>query len=765
MSADWEKVISAEKKQGYLNGSYVGGFDAWIAELSADYAEPAATRLQELAHDYARASLLVRPVLIEQLTEVFKKHKPKPTEKMSAATADVPQPLNTSIQFLKGVGPKKAELFRRLGINTVGDLLEYYPRDYENRGDVKLIAELKEGESASVKATVLSSVVAPTGRKLTIVRALLTDGTGNLTAIWFNQRYLQKQLTQGRQMLLYGKLERRYRNAEFLVQDFEFLNAESAPPAKILPVYPSLAGLNQKNIRAAVALAWERFGSFIEETLPHNLLQQHNWPTRQQAIKALHFPRNKSETERARERLAYEELLVLQLAILSNRLPDDTPGIARPVDPECLPELLAALSFDLTGAQKRVINEIFADMEASRPMTRLVQGDVGSGKTIVAAAALYKNARAGYQGALMAPTEILARQHFESLAPMFARLGFKTGLLTGDSTAKERRELLFELESGTIDIIIGTHALFQAGVEFKNLALAITDEQHRFGVHQRSVFQSKGVSTDVLVMTATPIPRTLALTLYGDLEVSVIDELPPGRKEIKTYAIDHEKEARALNFIAKEVEAGRQAYVVCPLVEESDKIELDSAVALAERLQNKEFKQFVVGLLHGKLKPAEKDQLMQAFVQGDIQILVATTVIEVGVNVPNATVMMVRDAERFGLAQLHQLRGRVGRGAEQSHCILLHDAKTPVARERMKTMCATTDGFEIAEADLKLRGAGEFFGTRQHGAAELKVANLLKDQLLLNEARADALMLLASGDHQNTVLGRKVAELLREFTV
>ena len=481
-----------------------------------------------------------------------------------------------------------------------------------------------------------------------------------------------------------------------------------------------------------------------------------------QAVCDIHFPSSKESIIVARNRLAYEELLVLQMTVLANRLPDHTPGIARPKDENCLSEFQAKLKFPFTNAQNRVIEEIFQDMERGQPMTRLVQGDVGSGKTIVAAAALYKNARAGYQGALMAPTEILATQHYQSLAPLFSAFGYRTALFTGDVTGKERKQLLAQVQNGDIDLVIGTHTLFQKEVKFKRLALAVTDEQHRFGVAQRSIFQEKGAYADVLVMTATPIPRTLAMTLYGDLDISVIDEMPPGRKAVETYAVDYGKEARALNFIKKELDQGRQAYIVCPLVEESEKMEgLESAVQLAKRLSEQEFRHYEVGLLHGQMKPKEKAALMRAFADGVIQVLVATTVIEVGINVPNATVMMVRDAERFGLAQLHQLRGRVGRGADKSYCILLHNAKTPVARERMKTMQATADGFKIAEADLRLRGAGELFGTRQSGIAEMKIANVARDVQLMAAAREDAIELLRNKEYVGSLLEERVQEKLR----
>ena len=769
---DWVNVLNSEAKQGYLNSGAMNGFDQWLIDavgrLADDkYNKKIKDEIKVLAESYGGAGLLERSMIFNQIMALLEtvnweaKSSLKPRQTLSAYVANSKSALDTSVQFLKGVGPKKAVLLRKLGINTVGDLLFYFPRDYEFRGEKQKICDLKINESAAIEGRILDCAVVNTGKRFTVLKAIISDGTASINAVWFNQRYLKDKMVQGRRIYLFGKVERRYNRTEFYVQDFEFIDNESVINAKILPIYPTTANLNQKNIRSMMNLAWEKYGGYITETLPENILEKYGFPTLKQAVSTIHFPNDKEKIIGARNRLAYEELLVMQLAVLSNRIPDNTVGIARAADPQCLDDFLKVLNFPLTNAQNRVVAEIFRDLEQSKPMTRLVQGDVGSGKTIVAAAALYKNARAGYQGAMMVPTEILAAQHYQSLAPMLASLGYKTALFTGETTGKKRTELLAQIKNGDVDIVIGTHTLVQKEIEFNNLALAITDEQHRFGVMQRSVFQEKGRYADVLVMTATPIPRTLAMTLYGDLDVSVIDELPPGRQEIETYAVDYGKEARALNFIKKELEKGRQAYIVCPLVDESDKMELESAVKLSERLANNEFKDFEVGLLHGKMKPKEKDALMRAFVDGIIQVLVATTVIEVGINVPNATVMMIRDAERFGLAQLHQLRGRVGRGSEQSYCILIHNAKTPVARERMKTMHETSDGFKIAEADLKLRGAGEYLGTRQSGIAEMKIANLARDVQLLAQARDDAMGLIKNNELEGTLLQEIVQEKLK----
>ncbi len=764
---EMEAVLRSEKKQGYYNSGVAGEFTNWLLELAEKLPAKDQQAMKDIAAQYGQASILERPLLWQECFDLLAVQPSSVWDKKNTL-AQLPQEiaaareaLRVSIQYLKGVGPKRAVLFRRLGIYTVEDLLYYFPRDYEVRGEAVPIGRLEIGQTVSIQAKIVDSTLISTSRRLTILKVLVADRSGSINAVWFNQKHLQSKLVAGKTVMLFGKVERKYNQTELWVQDYEMMETGYEQPPRILPVYPSTDTLTQKNIRSMVLLAWEKYSRFLQETLPLPIVARHGFMTLGEALYQMHFPRDLALVEQARQRLAFEELLILQMAILSNRLPEHAMGIARPPQPALLTEFASHLAFPLTNAQKRVITQVFEDLEQTKPMTRLVQGDVGSGKTMVAAAALYKNALAGYQGALMAPTEILAAQHYQSLQPLFTKLGFQVALLTGDTGTKDRREILQQIQNGKIAVVIGTHALFQKDVAFANLALAVTDEQHRFGVMQRSIFQEKGRYTDTLVMTATPIPRTLAMTLYGDLDVSVIDEMPPGRQAIETYAVGYDKEARALGFVKKELDKGRQAYIVCPLVDESDKVELQAATVVAEQLQKDHFQEYSVGLLHGKLKPAEKDQMMQAFAKGEIKVLVATTVIEVGINVPNATMMMIRDAERFGLAQLHQLRGRVGRGAEQSYCILLHNAKSPVARERMKTMVSTTDGFVIAEADLRLRGAGEFFGTRQSGVTEMKIANLLRDTVLLEQARKDALDLLAKDDYHGTILAEQVRQKIK----
>lgn len=751
-------VLNLEQKQGYLESSVMGGFCSWLADLAGGLQPPAAEQLAALSAAYAEASILERPALWRQIADLL-----SAAEFPAAAAAEQPAPtsprgtLAVSIEYLKGVGPKRAALLRKLGIYTVRDLLFTPPRAYERRPEPVPVCEAAEGEPAVICGKILSHTLLRPNRRLTILKVLLTDGTDSIVAVWYNQPHLQAQMLAGRDIVVFGKVERRFSGRELNVQDHEFAAAPS--DSGLLPVYALTANLNQKSMRRLVRAAWERYAPYIIEELPPELLEPNRLVPLKEALYRLHFPLDEQEAEAGRQRLAYEELLITQLTILKNRLPGAEQPVERPqtaAAAEVMADFAAALPFALTGAQQRVIGEIYADMRAAKPMRRLVQGDVGSGKTMIAAAALYQNFLAGKQGALMAPTEILAEQHYQNLQPLLQKLGMTVALLTGDTPAAERRELLARLAAGEVAVLVGTHALFSADVEFAALGLAVTDEQHRFGVNQRNALRQKGAQADVLVLTATPIPRTLAMTFYGDLAASAIDELPPGRKPIQTFAVGYDKEARALEFIRKQLAAGRQAYVVCPLVEESDKVDLASAIELTERLQKQDFPSCQVALLYGKMKPQDKAAVMARFAAGEVQILVATTVIEVGVDVPNATLMLIRDAERFGLAQLHQLRGRVGRGAQQSYCILLNNARTRVARERIKTLCDTTDGFVIAEADLRLRGAGELLGTRQSGLAELRYADLAKDLRLVEQARADALRLLADDAYLSLPLAKEV---------
>jgi len=671
----------------------------------------------------------------------------------------------SSLQYLKSVGPQRVKLLHKLGIHTVEDLLYHFPRRYEDRSRLKKVHQLNHGEVETAQGAVVGTQEMRPRRGLTITKVAIHDGTGVFYAVWFNQPYLKKQFHQGRQLVVTGKVERRFGAVQLMVSDYEPVDgADPTHTGRIVPIYPTTGSLNGRTLRGIVKKALDQYAERLPEFLPEGLLRKYSLPSIGEALGNIHFPREEEDIERARRRFVFEEFFLLQLGLarMKKGQGEETAGIAHQPDGELCQKFLASLPFKLTDAQQKVLADIRKDMEAPKPMNRLIQGDVGSGKTMVAAVALLKTVASGYQGALMAPTEILAEQHYLGLRPLFEALGFRVELLTGSMSRKEKDLLLDDIQAGLVHIVIGTHALIQEGVEFKALGLAVTDEQHRFGVRQRAQLQQKGYNPDVLVMTATPIPRTLAMTLYGDLDLSVIDQLPPGRKPVKTYWVRGQARSQVYRLMQEKIEEGRQVYIICPLVEESEKVDLASATELAQELRHKVFPQYRVGLLHGRMKNEEKDEVMSAFRDGTIHILVSTTVVEVGVNVPNATVMVIKDAERFGLAQLHQLRGRVGRGEHQSYCMLMADPGTAEGRARMEIMQSTSDGFVIAEEDLKLRGPGEFFGTRQSGLPDLKIANILRDAEALEAAREEAFALIQEDPGLEKPEHRLLKEKLKE---
>lgn len=653
--------------------------------------------------------------------------------------------LDTPVQYLKGVGPKVAALFGKLGVSTVQDLIYLFPRSYEDRSVIKPIGALKPSEPACpaggyeiIKGEITLINHQITRNRFSVLKAIISDRSGSVQAVWFNQPYLQTLLRRGMRVIVSGKVE--YSDYERVLQlsvrDFEIDTGENL---KIVPQYPLTEGLYPKKVRSLVKLAIDDCLDMLEDPLPDSIRKKHRLYKLKEAILGLHFPSELSKVEPARRRLAFDELFVFQIGIgLFRQKVESDPGIAFKIDPGKLAAFKTSLPFTLTGAQERVLAEIFSDMEKTRPMNRLLQGDVGSGKTVIAAIAAFIAVKNGYQAALMAPTEILAQQHYTKLVKLFEKEKIGVELLTGTTQRK------LKAESGTRNtgIYVGTHALLEEKVGFRKLGLVIIDEQHRFGVMQRAQLVKKGFSPDVLVMTATPIPRSLALTLYGELDRSVIDELPPGRTPIKTYYVPENKRSGTYQFLRQKIKEGRQVFVICPLVSESEKIDLKAAMDEATRLQEEIFPEFKVGLLHGRLKGEEKDKIMRQFAAGKIHILVSTTVIEVGIDIPNATVMVIEHAERFGLSQLHQLRGRIGRGGEQSHCFLLAETKTPEAKARIKAMLDSTDGFYIAEVDLQIRGPGDFCGTRQSGLPNFRVADIIRDEKTLKEARAAAFGLI-----------------------
>lgn len=648
---------------------------------------------------------------------------------------------NSPVSLLKGIGEQREKKLQKLGISTIEDLLTHYPREYKDRSEILKIADLPMDEPSTFLAQVKEEGQNSRHGRLVYTRMKVYDETGSVGVLWYNQPYMKNSLKIGEWYLFSGKLQKKYGRKEILSPEVERIG-ENFAGGRIIPVYPASEGISQKMLRNLMEDALSQMSGGMREELPLWLRKEYKLAERNFAIENIHFPKTEQGFYDARRRLVFEELFILQTALyqLKHTLEDSGEGIILKKK-KALQEGEGMLPFALTGAQKRVLKEIEKDMTSGKIMNRLVQGDVGSGKTAVAIITSYWTIQNGYQAAIMAPTEVLANQHFTSFQKIFEPAGIKVVLLTGSLKAKEKREALEQVKNGEAQMIVGTHAVIQKGVEYYKLGLAITDEQHRFGVRQRSTLAEKGETVHTLVMTATPIPRTLALILYGDLDISIIDELPPGRQKIDTSAVDSRYHQRIYTFIQKHVKEGRQAYVICPMIEESEKLEVQSVLNYTEEL-TRELPACRVACVHGKMKAKEKQEIMDGFAAGEIDVLVSTTVIEVGINVPNATIMLIENAERFGLAQLHQLRGRVGRGSEKSYCILVSDTKTKIAKERMKTMTESEDGFVISEKDLKLRGPGEFFGIRQHGLPELKIADLYKDMPVLKEAQSAAAELL-----------------------
>ena len=758
-------------KQKQNNDAQLAQIADAIAQTLAGYSTASTNARYEMinrALTILRGNMAIAPQppatgIAEEPHEEFEEEEETPSPP-PRATVTPGLGLEADVQRLKYVGTAHAKRLNRLGIHTIGDLIYHFPRRYDDYSKLKTISQLVYGEEVTLIVTVCEAKTREARGGLKITNVLLADLTGTIQVTYFNQPWLQQQFRSGRRIVISGRVDQDLGRLTLKQTDWEPLSKELVHTARIVPVYPLTEGLTNRWLRRLIHSVVEYWADKIPDALPENIRAQENLLPLAEALREIHFPSSFEKLEAARRRLALDEFLLIQLGVLRQRKQwREQPGRALTLESTALEQFYTSLPFQLTGAQQRAINEILGDLQKSQPMSRLLQGDVGSGKTVVAAAAMLVAVTNGAQAALLAPTEILAEQHYKTLTRVFEALPNppRVRLLTGSLKNREKEEVRQQIAEGKIDIAVGTHALIQEDIVFKDLTLAVIDEQHRFGVEQRAAIRAKGYHPHILVMSATPIPRTLALTIYGDLDLSIIDEMPPGRQEIKTRWLEPRERERAYAFIRNKVKEGRQAFVVCPLIEESESIDAKAAVEEYERLRKSVYPDLRVGLIHGKLKPAEKDETMTRFRNHEIDVLVATSVIEVGIDVPNATVMLIEGADRFGLAQLHQFRGRVGRGEHQSYCLLLAEKSGSTSDERLKVIESTQDGFRLAEEDLKLRGPGEFFGTRQAGLPDLKIAKL-SDVKILEHARQIAQTiferdpLLQQEEHR--LLAQRVAE-------
>lgn len=673
--------------------------------------------------------------------------------------------LKIPVRYIKGVGPKKSVYLSRLGIHTMEDIFYYLPKRYEDRSKFTAIKDLKVGEYQTVRGEIITLSPRLSRSGLSIFQIAVTDQTGFIHAIWFNQPYLKDYFRKGQRVVIYGRVEQ-YDKLQIVQPEYEILKenpSDSIDVGRIVPIYSSTGELTQRYLRSLAFAAITSYSKFLIERLPTYILAREKLVDLKFAIRNIHFPRTFDNLDKAYKRIVFEEFFILQLALAIKKkdIKFKNTAFSHRLRGALIDSFKKIIPFELTEAQKKAITDIERDMSSGKPMNRLLEGDVGSGKTVVASHALILTVQNGYQGVLMAPTEVLARQHFINLSELLMPLGVNIVLLISGIDPKTKNRIYSEVKEGRINIVVGTHAILEEAVEFKKLGLAVIDEQHKFGVTQRAVLREKGYNPHVLIMTATPIPRTLALTVYGDLDISIIKEMPKGRKPIATYWVEEDKREEMYNFIKEELDKGRQAYVVCPLIEKGagNRNPAASAEEVYEKLKAEVFADFEVGLLHGRISSKEKEKVMKDFKKGKIKVLVSTIVIEVGVDIPNASVMLIENAERFGLAQLHQLRGRIGRGEYESYCILLANPKTDAAKERLKAIEGTLDGFQIAETDLNIRGPGEFFGTRQHGALpEIRFGNILKDFDIMECARIEAFTLIS----KDPALSEEHHRLLKE---
>src|SRR6056297_290516 len=672
------------------------------------------------------------------------------------------------IRFLKGVGPKFEKRLNNLGINNLKDLFYYFPRTYQDRSDFKEIRFIRPNEMVSIEAEVLDKDLIKRGKYKSVFKVTFTDGTDTLIGTWFNQSYLNDVFESGQKYNLYGELSKKsffkYNKKEMINPTYEEIGNKNTiiHTGRVVPIYSLTEGLTQKRLRYIIYRALKDHLHKITDFLPEYIIDKYNHIELEKAIFNMHFPQNRQIFVKARNRLAFQELFLLQIVMLKRKKEyKKVKGIKHHSFNEKMDDFLDRLHFNLTNAQKKAWQQIKSDMEKKEPMQRLLQGDVGSGKTVIAVMSLIKTIENGYQGILMAPTEILAEQHYIKINKILKGFDYNIDILVGGVKGKEREDIIERIKNSQADLIIGTHALFQNDIEYYNIGLIVIDEQHRFGVEQRYQLKQKGDNPDLLVMTATPIPRSLALTVYGDLDLSIIDEMPPGRKPVITTWRTEKSRSKIYNFVKEKIKKGEQVYVVCPLIEPSEELEANSVLEIKEILEKNYLSEFNVTALHGQLSSNEKNKIMSDFVNHKIDVLISTTIIEVGVDVDTANIMVIENAERFGLAQLHQLRGRIGRGQKQAYCIMIADPNTEEAKRRLEVMTETNDGFRISEADLEIRGPGEFFGTRQHGITDLKVADILKDRKILAKANQEANQLteIYNWSQKYKKLAKKVEEL------
>ncbi|QGG48101.1 ATP-dependent DNA helicase RecG [Heliorestis convoluta] len=783
---DLRRAIDAERYLGYNDGGAIGGFAFYaqsvlfsMLQIIAESAGPYKARLalwERKMQNYRALPIAERKEMVEELAELLKQleieeaklfqkvQEEEKEQKKKGRDRLTQKGPGTAIQFLRGVGPQRANQLKKLGIETVQDLLFHLPFRYIDRSHIIRISEIYGPGEVTVAGIIRAYQEWQPRRGLTVIKGRLDDGSGILSLLWFNRKQMMKQFPPSSAVMVSGKVEYAYGKAEMNVQEIELQEEAGLHTGRLIPVYPSTEGIHQRYLRKLYEQVFQNYRHLCTDLIPTQVRQKVPFLPLERALPAVHFPRNVEEAEAGRKGLAFDEVFFLQCAwqYVKQQKKESAQGITHGEGKAELQRFWSLLPFTLTGAQQRVIAEITADMESTKAMNRLLQGDVGSGKTVVAASAVVKAVASGYQAAFMAPTEVLAEQQAIAWQKLFAPMAIPVAHLSGSSGRRKREEVLRGLADGSIPVVIGTHALIQKDVRFKKLGLAVIDEQHRFGVRQRAALWEKGKGADLLVMTATPIPRTLAMTLYGDLDISLLNEKPPGRQAIKTYHVASKTWPRIYNLIRREVKAGYQAYVVCPAIEESEDTDLAAVEERYALLSRDIFPDLKVAILHGRLKKEEKASVMEAFSQGKVHILVTTTVIEVGIDVPKATVMIVEDAERFGLAQLHQIRGRVGRNSHESYCILVADRLTEEGRQRMKAMEKSNDGFFLAEEDLKLRGPGEMLGTRQSGIPAFKVADLTKDGDLIEIAREVAREYLEKDPHlsraESSALRKKITD-------